>query len=570
MLASRFFNIGFQLIGVLVLTLLLSSLTLLVGAQVGAWQFPLAVLICLVGVVATAKTAHERKRDLLVYRVAVPLLLIVFSIGIANSFYDVSHDGQAYHQETLIQLKAGWNPYWDGPLPERVNQAIWISHYAKGMELIQSAIYCAIGSIEAGKATNILLWLGSFFLVLSLLCQFQWHSFFKKLVVSALLASNPVVINQLLTYYVDGALASLLLCLLATFFFIARGGIATKEVYFLYAAVFVLAFNVKFTAVVYVALFTAMFIGWLVIHRNWGAMKKVIGVSAVAVTLAVVAGYNPYVTNTVGYGHPFYPLMGPNKVDIMTANLPVSFDEKSGSEKFFISLFSHTDNVMLDNGRVPKLKIPFTFNKTDIASAPKVDVRIGGFGPLFSGILLLAIVLFGILVVKFHGGRLVRNMGYLLLVLVLSVVIIPESWWARYVPQLWFIPLVILLAADAVQPNRLRWFNRSLYILLLLNVGFTLTGILWNLAVTSRINYQLRVLKSANEPIVVQWGSASSNRARFWENDIPYIEQDLEGVAGAVGIVRSTSRFIVPDNIDSIQIPLIIKWTTGTLPGIEE
>ncbi|MBK8142070.1 MAG: hypothetical protein IPK57_14595, partial [Chitinophagaceae bacterium] len=130
------------------------------------------------------------------------------AILIAGFFYDTSADGLVYHQETIYQLKTGWNPV-NKILPDSVNQAIWINHYAKGAEIPQASIYSMTNRIETGKATNIILLAGSFFLTASALSVFGRLTMRKVLLLSGLLVLNPVTINQLFTYYVDGQLACL-------------------------------------------------------------------------------------------------------------------------------------------------------------------------------------------------------------------------------------------------------------------------------------------------------------------------------------------------------------------------
>ena len=61
------------------------------------------------------------------------LIIIVISIFISVLFYDISSDGQMYHMESAIQMKAGWNPF-KKELPLNLNQAIWLNHYGKGVE----------------------------------------------------------------------------------------------------------------------------------------------------------------------------------------------------------------------------------------------------------------------------------------------------------------------------------------------------------------------------------------------------------------------------------------------------
>ncbi len=474
------FYIGCFLIATLGFALLISSVTFYLGGTIGYWQFPLAVLfaVFLNYFLLRQDGASEKPRCLYLKVFGIPLALVLLSILVSAYFYDVSYDGQAYHQEAVIQLANGWNPYWDDPLPESVNQAIWVNHYAKGMETIQASIYAAFGNIEAGKATNMMLWMGSFFLVVSCIGYMGWLPLKKGVLLGALFASNPVVMNQLITHYVDGVLASLLLCLLAVGICMVRR--PERRHLLVFTFIIVLIVNVKFTAIVYVVLIAGGFLLWLVFQKKWPVFKVFLLVSLVAGVISVAVGYNPYVTNTVGYGHPFHPLMGKETVDIMVINTPADFKGKSELQRFFISLFSRTEIVYPWDVNVAKLKIPFAIYEDEIISTPRVDCRLGGFGPFFSGILLLAVVL---LVIQYRKGKnklVFYGIMWFIAITIISFIIMPESWWARYVPHFWFMPLAIVLGAEVLLPGGHRFLKGWLYVAVVLNIGFSFAGVFLN------------------------------------------------------------------------------------------
>ena len=58
-------------------------------------------------------------------------------------------------------------------------------------------------------------------------------------------------------------------------------------------------------------------------------IKSSIVYFTITVLIAVLlVGSNTYVKNLIDYKNPFYPLMGENKVDIMTSMQPPSFNKK--------------------------------------------------------------------------------------------------------------------------------------------------------------------------------------------------------------------------------------------------
>ncbi|SEA62936.1 hypothetical protein [Pedobacter hartonius] len=583
--SKHYFLAGFFLVVTLGFTLLIQSITFFLNGRIGWWQFPLALVLAfsmhvyLLFISPWMATGKLRSQ---IYSLCLPVVLIVISILVSGHFFDVSDDGQQYHQEAVIQLSQGWNPYhtvlggsamdflknvtdgWDPykmGLDYKTIYLIWINHYAKGTEFIQAGIYVMTGHIETGKAVNIILMFAGLLLTLSLLLPKLPP--FKAWMTALLLTCNPIAIAQVLTFCVDGVLTSIFLI------FIASVILAVKEKhwmhYLLVVLVVILAFGVKFTAVVYIVILMAAAICWLLLNKELKNHKKLIINFAIASILGVLVGFNPYITNTIKEGNPFYPLMGPKKVDILSANIPPTFLERSTAERFFVSLFSHTDNTSVGGVQhdPPVLKVPFTLNKGDIRTF-WVDTRVAGFGPWFSGILILSVVLLFILMLKCYRNRRFKDILFIFMALVFTVAIMPESWWARYIPQLWFIPILLLLATELFLPDQYRLLKRAVYITLVVNVGFTFVIIIQNLVITSQITQQLAILKASGRTIIVDFGESPPLRIRLEEQGIPYVEQDLEFMkAIPESFKRSNTQFLPPDHINmDIQPPFIIRFLT--------
>jgi hypothetical protein len=546
---------GYLLVSLIAIILIICSLTFLLGATLSWWQFP-AALVCS-GLLTFAVSRDQNAASPEFWKALIlSSIIIVLSIVVATFFYDVSYDGQAYHQETLIQLRDGWNPFFE-KLPDSVNQVLYINHYAKGGELASASIYTFIGKIESGKAINLILFAGAFALTLSLLCRITSLTLWKAVLITSLVSLNPICLNQLLSYYVDGLLATALLCLFVTAIFVIID--PNRFNFILLGLISVTTANIKFTSVVYVVLFLGFFCVWIFFNKKPFLKNTIITCLASAVIGVLLVGYNPYVINTVKYKHPFYPVMGAKKADILTYNFPLGFEKKSMTGKLFTSLFAHTSNPTIDNGIDVNLKIPFTFNKEDIASASKIDARIGGFGPVFSGILLLSCLMLVLLLIYAKIDSLLKNVLYIILSIMVSVMILPESWWARYIPQLWFFPILILLASELKIVKYNRILSYILYASIILNIGFSSIGIGWNFLMTSLVNYQMETMKNAGKPVIVHLGSAASNRIRFEEKGVPYIEKNLDGIA-ADDVIRSDSRVIIPASPNVLKKSIFVTW----------
>lgn len=552
------FLTGSVLIVTIALVLIISSLGFFVDSHVSSWQFPVSFILAGALYYYVCK-GYYKDISTFIKSIFLSVTIIVVSIVVATYFYDVSYDGQTYHMEAIYQLKNGWNPFYS-LLPKENQLTIYINHYAKGVELPQSTIYSLTNYIESGKATNFILLAAAFCLCLSFLLSLNKISTIKCILISILLVLNPVVVNQLISTYVDGQLALLLLCFFTTAVWIVKDDNYYNII--LLGAIIIISINVKFTGLIYVVIFNAALLGWLLFVRDFRLFKKILYTTTIAGVIAIfIVGYNPYVINTVKFMHPFYPLMGENKVDIMGYNLPSGFEGKNAFSKFFMSLFAHTDNVMPNNGRTVDLKFPFELNKADIVNASKIDARIAGFGPMFSGALFVSLVTLFILIARHDDNKkLLRNTVFIISVIIISVFINPESWWARYVPQLWYFPIIILIAAEVYKIRQLRLLKFIIYGALILNVSLTSIGIGWNVMMTQLINYQLETLKASKKPIEVYWDLCNSNRIRLMENNIPYVEKDLLNVTkNTEGIIHSSTKFI-KDTTVNIPKSKFIKW----------
>ena len=181
-------------------------------------------------------------------------------------FFDLSYDGQVYHQEAVITLAAGWNPVTEILTAAKANAYIYINHYSRGPWVYEAVVYHFSSFIGAGKLFNILLALGTFFIVLAALLKSNRLNNFWAVTGAFLLAFNPVSICQVLSFYIDGHLAAVLTALFATYYLLFKN--YSKIYLVLLAAEIILLFNIKFTGVVYCLASLAIFIIWLILKKK--------------------------------------------------------------------------------------------------------------------------------------------------------------------------------------------------------------------------------------------------------------------------------------------------------------
>jgi hypothetical protein len=557
--SNWWFLIGSGLVNTIVFSFVLLCLTFISGHGLAVWHFPFAfILALLINYLAARHFYPGEFFPVFIRTTLIILIIILISILISGLFYDISPDGQMYHMESAVQMKAGWNPF-KKELPLELNQAIWLNHYGKGVEDPQATIYAFTKRLETTKSTNFILLAASFCLSMSFLIKLNRFSFRKNILFSTLLAFNPVTFYQLLNTYVDGQLASFLLCFIAIAWLLYLE--ANRYFLILLASILVILINIKFTALVFAGIFTVGMLLTFFVCKRWQVFKRAFIVSVLATIFAVgVVGYFPYMINIVKYHDILYPGLKVLKSEAGKFT-PPRLIHKNQLSKFFISFFSHTDNLHLTATKDPviRTKIPFTFDKTDLFNASKpYVVYMAGLGPFFSGICLSSILIFSYWLWRLKNWK--DALPFIIIAgsILISVLIISEAWYARYVPQLWFFPLILLIVTEADQGKTIRKIRHFLYIIMLVNISFCLASFPYVYYKTAQIKYELDQLKASKQIIPVEFTYFTSNRARFIEYNIPFREISIPD-SSAVFMSSSSTKMIPPAKMPDLPKSLVLR-----------
>lgn len=449
--------------------------------------------------------------------------------------YDTSYDGQVYHALAVLQLQEGWNPFYD---PTYATSP-YVRHYPKAPWMIGNFFYTFIRYFDVAKTTNILSLGISFFAVLGALTNlFVGRSVALLAFVAAGLASNPVVLAQLFTSYNDGLVGSLLLTFIAM---LAMYAVCSERKAIIVAAIaLMILVNIKFTAVGYAGVVSIGF--FLFIQRTHPAKlaKSFLFLFSVGAISVLGIGFNPYVTNTLSMGHPFFPLAGKGKIDIMTANSPADFIGKNRFEKLARSISGKTGDPW-----TPQKSRRKKFFSVDIKEFENVnvDTRVAGFGPFSlwivagSGLLLLALLIWdwrrGV-----YGGLFAGT-------ILASVFLHPESWWARYVPQLWIVPFALVLCglfSGRVVP---RAAAGLVLLLATVNAGGAGSATVYRqVDKSTAVHNQLNAMQSG--PVTIAGGQFVSVAARLKEKGIAFTRVKPEACAKPIAILYSDMEICTP------------------------
>jgi hypothetical protein len=459
-----------------------------------------------------------RKRSILI-------LLIILSLSSLASvfFYDTATDGRWYHADAILGLLHGINPI-NSQIPAII--PVYANHYPKASWYFAAFVIHCFHLYQLGKIYNFLLIFA---------CGLYAYDFFRRYGIRAMYAVllagatalNPVAASQMLTYYVDGALGSLLtLLILAIVNLIFKPGR-----YDWWVAIFAmsLACSMKFTGLVYVCVAIALLLAArLIVERRAGLLKLVrilgrdLAHCSFALLLGVaVLGYNPYVTNLLEGHHLMYPVLGHERVDFISITTPPSLLNHgyNSVEKLLISFFAPTQTF---TGLHAGVKIPFTVSTQELISLCAPDTRIAGWGVLFSGVVLGSLFLFAFTKCK----RKDAPFYFVLLLAIATSIVNPEMWWARYAPQIELLPVFILAAIVHSGAKKQQAVAIVLCVFMLINCALSGAGAVTASYIKSqKLNNLFAVLAN-------QHGAGE-----YWAYRIPGSYVHYEQFSGANGIV---------------------------------
>ena len=371
----------------------------------------------------------------------------MISCVVSVFIWDSSSDGRWYHSATLIMLKNGWLPVYqnfqDFALISNTHptSAFWGSCYLRLVEIIGANIYKLTNLLESAKAVNFIMLSAVFMYSCAVFKEFKTKNKFIPHIYSLIIILNPICICQWFTNFIDLHIyfAFTLLVLTITKAEIQKN--ADKTDLFMFVSSSLILAMTKFTGCMYLFIICFVYFIYLILLKR--SVKKYIKTVLVIGVLTAITGISPFYTNLRDYGNSFFPVSGKNKLIIIN-NIPVNFENMSKTERFLRSTFSESVHSMNrtdfeEYKKAAELKIPFTIRiKSTAYKFYFPDMRIGGFGYLWSGILLLS--LFYLQFIRFRN-RNERNIFWLITAMILaSTFSNPHCWWARFIPQFWLFP----------------------------------------------------------------------------------------------------------------------------------
>jgi hypothetical protein len=440
------------------------------------------------------------------------LAALAGSLAVSAWYFDLSWDGQWYHQTAIYAIARDWNPLTDPMRSFFPHLELWVRHYAKGPWYVAAAIFTTTGQVELGKCTTLLAFAAVGLAVFAAALNWNLRRA-QAAAIAVLVAMNPVMMSELTTYLVDGIMIGFLLVAVAALFSAIRG----PQPVVVWAGVLasLVSINAKFTGLVFLCF--AFAAGWLwcaLRRREW--LARYTGVTALTLVVgAVVLGYNPYVTNTIHRHQPFYPVLGSAAFPSLTAQgkegiirweTPKNFLTHNRLVRLGYATFGRPGNAPY--GHVPNatLMVPFTATPADLFFYKYHETRVSGFGPFFSGAFILSFALGLWLLLQPTPAR---GAAFLVVAAITaSLLISPHLWWARYGPQFWLLPIVPLVFV--FWSKRPRWAVGAawaLAALLVVNAGIVAAVRMdWETNATRTLRTQLAELSQPGREIEVALG----------------------------------------------------------------
>lgn len=424
-----------------ILILLMAGMSWVLKLEIFCYIFPISLVICL-----GLSLAYSKAKGCIVK--LFPCCVILGLTLIALFCYllkDPAFDSNWYHQPGIYLLSHGWNPIYEHHSMKLVDESsrMWVDHYAKGQETICASIVAFTGNMEMGKLGNFFLPLSSlFFTILALSKVFEDWSKKKVGILAFVIAFPPVIWNQILSYYIDFNLYSIVLIAFCSMILYREDKVKFLTIF---VCLLALAISVKFNMLMWFGLLYLSFIVYFWKQGKRGMVGKIVsyGIGATIVSI-ITFSFNPYITNTMDHHSPVYPLMGGQaNVDIMSIVEPESFDKYNNLEKILVADFSRPTT----GSQSQVYQFPYGgYPLKNLTACGSVDAKLGGAGLFWIDALLLALLVFGF--ARGHKTKRGKGMIALSLAFFATQFLVPGGWFYRYVSYIYLVPILLLMATE--------------------------------------------------------------------------------------------------------------------------
>ncbi len=485
-----------------------------------------ASLVLLLGLNLGLGIKEQVKLQAKVLAVSLTVLLGVLFVGsfLLSQIYDTTYDGMRAHQASVIALKNGWNPISDpsfsvglelvkqsDPSPEDAddfhpnentdslskrrelqgNIVVGKGYKVNSFYCLCAVIFSRFNNLESAKSVHLLLLFAAVGITLRYLRSIDTR---HAMSIALLISFNPVLLYQLCSFMLDGYTYSLF----QIFFFSVLGLFQSAKSKLLWMDVVTsatLLCTAKISGVSYFlaivgAAFFVLFVTYL--SKRSGVAKVRWFLMMLMLLILFNGFYRSYnlrslVVHDVSISSILDWMMQRDQSRPGLAGIP-ELAEQNKLQRYLWSNFSITHI----NPHSYRLKIPGKIEREEIRQLMEGhgEYRTGGFGPLYSAMLLLA---FALLLIH---PKMLFNKPLILYAIVLIIVSwFSPVWWARWGALQWMIPLLplILLKREDSTPALFSLKKGIFSSSLLLFAGFCNVALVCSLYSVGRIQTSVHI-----------------------------------------------------------------------------
>ena len=456
------FRAGILLIAWSAVTMLVTNLLFCAGVTVHLITLIVSFMIAAAGTAALLK--WNIKETVLSSVITAVMFIVMTFMG--SLLFDISYDSNTMYKTAIALMAKGWNPMRthaqdaiDGyfGVHSSWNTAYtgkWISNYANGTWLFETYQYLITGKVNAGISFIWLYMCSTLVIAIRYLKRMGLNgvmSFFA----AVFLVCNPVTMAQCSTLYVDGPWMLMLSLVLLMLVYLIRThyDLHDQEPWLILFLAFIAGSSMKLNAFAYSSVFLIVFYLFMLYdarrEMTRSAWLKISCFCWLCAGFTVFGtGLSIYGKNIFWYGNLFYGFFGSGAEDIIAAGQIVpAFTDMPTWKSFLISMFAESSGSIRSD---VMMKLPFTVKADEINAFLSPDVRVGGFGPWFSGIFIISMAL-----IAANLNRLSKRYRTALLLFLglsfLMACVLPGSYWLRYVAFIYFIAVI----AYALCKNRI-------------------------------------------------------------------------------------------------------------------
>ncbi|MFZ1011602.1 MAG: hypothetical protein WAN65_32495 [Candidatus Sulfotelmatobacter sp.] len=216
--------------------------------------------------------------------------------------------------------------------------------------------------------------------------------------------------------------------------------------------------------------------------------------------------------------------------------------------RFGYSIFGRPGNQPYVKGPNASLIWLFTATLADLYAYKYHETRVAGFGPYFSGCLILAFLLALVLIVTMRSVH--WPLMLMATVLICSLLLLSRHlWWPRYGPQLWLLPILPIAFAFHLRVAGAKLaLARTILFLLILDTGIvSWVRLQWETNASVTLRHQLKQLKEPGQVYEVQTNYFDDSwRVRLLEAGVRFQDVGMKGLADSQELMSVVEGYPLP------------------------